>query len=241
MLILGFVLIQTIVFGIVFFVLRRLMIQNTTSAVNRLKSTDEENAQRLDEIRKKIEDAQIEYKRKSAELAEELVRQQEEGKKLMEEEKAKFLAKMREEGGRVLATAKSRAEKIDREVEKGIQDRAVGISLKIVEKALSDTMRSALHDQLVEELLREFQGLDMGDLPEDTKKIEIVHPHPLGADLKKRIQLVLEKKLGRKLEFKETLKEDMGGGLVLKIGSIVLDGSLQNVLGEVARDLKKEE
>src|SRR3989338_3954607 len=197
MLILGFVLIQTIVFGIVFFVLRRLMIQNTTSAVNRLKSTDEENAQRLDEIRKKIEDALIEDKRKSAELAEELV--------------------------------------------KGIQDRAVGISLKIVEKALSDTMRSALHDQLVEELLREFQGLDMGDLPEDTKKIEIVHPHPLGADLKKRIQLVLEKKLGRKLEFKETLKEDMGGGLVLKIGGIVLDGSLQNVLGEVARDLKKEE
>lgn len=241
MLIFGFVLIQTIVFGIVFLVLRRLMIQNTTSAVNRLKATDEENAQRLEEMRKKIEDAQIEYQRKSAELAESLVRQQEEGRKLMEEEKTKALAKAREEGERILGTAKSRAAKIDQEFEKGLQERALGLALKIVEKSLSDTMKGSLHEQLVEEVLREVQGLDVGHLPDATQEVEIGHSHPLSDDLKKRIREILETKLGQKLEFKEILKEDMGGGLTLKIGSLVLDGSLQKIMGDVARDLNKQE
>lgn len=241
MLIVGFVVIQTIVFGVIFLVLRKMLLKDTTSAVNRLKIVDEENAKRLEEIKAKIQEAEAEYKRKLEELAAELEKQREEAKKQTEEEKTRVLAKAREDGDRILETSKSRADKVDQEIEKAVQGRAVELARTIAEKALSVTMQSVLHEKLVEELLREVEALDVGHIPDETREVEIVQPQPLSDDLKKRIRQILEKKLGRKLEIKETIKTDMGSGLSLKIGSLVLDGSLQNVLDGVARELKKRE
>lgn len=241
MLILGFVVIQSVIFLIVFLVLRRMMIHSTTSAVNRLKLTDEENTKRLEEIKKKIEESETEHQRRGAELTQELERQREEAKKQSGEEKNKLLEKAREEGGRILEAAKTRAEKVNQEIEKEVQDRSVDLALKIVVKALSKTMKGALHEGLVEELLHEVEGMEMGHVPDETREVEIIQSHSLSPDRKKKIKEILEKKLGREVELKETFKQDMVGGLSLNLGSLVLDGSLENVLKDVARELKKQQ
>ena len=135
---------------------------------------------------------------------------------------------------------RGRGGKVDQEIEQGVQDRAVGLALKIVERALSGTMKSALHEKLVDELLSEVEGLDVGHVPDEIREVEVVHPGPLSPDRKKQIREILEKKLGRGINLKEAVKKEMVGGLSLKLGSLVLDGSLENVFDGVARDLKKQ-
>lgn len=240
MLIFEFVLVETIVFLIVFFVLRRMMVQNTTSAVNRLKTVDEENARRLEEMKKKISEAKTEYDQKSAELAQELEKQSEEAKKQIEEEKAALLAKSREESDRILNAAKSRLEKMEEERDKECDARAAALSRKIVSEALSGTIKAAVNEQLVDELLREFAVLDIGHVPEQTNEAEIIIPHPFSAGGRKKVQEILEKKIGRKVNLKETVKQGMIGGMILKLGSLVLDGSLENKLDTIATGFKKQ-
>lgn len=240
MLILQFIIVQTIVFAVVFFILRRLMLKNTTSAVNRLKFVDEENAQRLEEMKKKIAEAEIEHKRKIAELSTELEKLREEARKQAEEEKNKLLARAKEEGERILGAARSRAEKIDQETEKELQTRVATLSGRVVQEVLSGQMKDSLNDQLIDELMQELQTFDTGHVPDQMKEVEIVIPRPLQPDHKKKIKEILEKKIGRKIEIRETVKKDMAGGLILHLGSLVVDGSLDNVVDGIVLGLKKQ-
>jgi len=196
MLILGFVIVQTIIFGVVFFVLRRMMIQNTTSAVNRLKVVDEENQKRLEDMKKKIEEAEAEYKQKTAEQAQELEKQRLESQKLIEEEKNKVLNKVREESDKILGAAKSRSEKIDQKIAEEVHAHAAIISMEAVRRILSNGMTSAFNDQLVSQFLKDVETLDAGHVPEDVREAEVVMLFPLSENGKNRIQQILAKKIG---------------------------------------------
>ena len=76
MLIFEFILIQTIVFVVIILVLRRLMLKDTTSAVNRLKLVDEDNAKRLEAMKQKIKKAEAEYEKQKTSAAENLRKKQ---------------------------------------------------------------------------------------------------------------------------------------------------------------------
>lgn len=239
MLLIGFIVVQAVVFLVIFFVMRGLMIQNTKSAVNRLKLADGENAKRLEEMKQKIEEAEADYKRRSAELVLELEKQHAAAIKKTEEEKHKLLGKAREESDQILGSAKSRSEKISQELEKEIQARAALLSGQVVRRVLGEEMKTALSEELVGEFFQEIETWDAGHVPEEMREAEIVLPYPLGPDRKKKIREILEKKLARKIELKETVNPDMAGGIVLKLGSLVMDGSLDNKLDLIIRDLKQ--
>lgn len=240
MLILQFVIIETVIFLIVIFILRRLMIQNTQSAVSRLKTADEENKKRIAEMKKKIEEAQTEYQKKTAELAGELEKQREEAKKKLEEEKTGFLGRAREESERILGTAKSRSAQMELAVEKELQARVAGLAAEVVQNVLSQSMKTALNNQLIDEALSEFEALDIGQVPEQAGEAGITTPAPLSPEAGKKIRMILQKKVGRAIEIRETVKKGMAGGIVLSLGSLVIDGSLDSRLEEATKNLKKE-
>lgn len=240
MLILEFIIIQTLIFVVIFFVLRRLMIQNTTSAVNRLRFADEENAKRLEEVRAKIEAAEVEYKHRIAELEADLEKQRETAKKQAEEERDGLLAKAREESERILGAAKNRADNINQETASQMQSLVATQSLDIVRKFFGQQKMTAFNEQLIDEFLGEVETVDTGHVPEEVSKVEVVTSYPLSPDRKQRIAALLKQKLGRAVELKETVKDDMVGGMVISLGSIVMDGSLENRLGEIIRDLNKQ-
>lgn len=240
MLIVGFIVIQSIIFLVVFLVLRRMMVKSTASAVNRLQLVDEENAGRLAETKKKIEEMEAEYRQKSADLPRELEKLREEAKKRIEEEKNKVLAKAREEGERIVEAAKNRTEKSDQEIEKEFHGRAALLAGKMVREILSDTLKSGLNERLIDELLHEIEAMDTGHVPEAIQEAEIVLAEPLKPDQMKRLKGLLEQKLTRPIEIRETVRKEMGGGLLLKLGSLVVDGSLENVIDGIILRVKKE-
>lgn len=237
---LEFVIIQSAVFVVVIFVLRRLMVKNTMSAVNRLKVVDEENARRLEEMKRKIEEAEAAYRQKSADLARALAQQEEEAKKQVDEERSRLLARSREEGDRIVSSARNRSEKIDEEIGKELEKRAATLSRRIVREVLDGTIGASVNERLVDQLLEEFAAMDIGHVPQQTSEAEIVLPHPFSPDRKKRVREILEKKIGRKIEIRETVKKEMLGGMILRLGSLVMDGSLENKVDGIALQLNKQ-
>lgn len=240
MLILEFIIIQVLIFAIIFFVLRRLMLQNTTSAVNRLRFTDDENARRLEEMRNKIEAAEAEHVRRAAELAGELEEQREESRKQSEEERDGLLALAREESDRILGAARNRADNINQETETQMQALVAKSSLDVVRKFFGQQKMTAFNEQLIDDFLGEVETLDTGHVPEEVREVGVVTSSPLNPDLKNRISALLEKKLGRAVSLRESVKNDMVGGIVLSFGSLVMDGSMENSLGGIIRDLNKQ-
>lgn len=239
MLIFEIIIVQTVIFFIVFLVLRRLMVQNTESAVNRLKSTDGENLKRLEEMKRKIGEAEAAYRQKSVELAQELEREREAGRKQMEEEKTRLLGEARGEGDRILSSAKDRSTRISDEIEKKFHARVSVLAGEVVRNVLSLRMKATVNEQLIDELLQEFETLEIGQIPEQTTEASVLLPHPLSPDCRKKIGELLGKKIGRKIEIREAVKKEMAGGMILTLGSLVMDGSLENKIDGLLRGLKK--
>ena len=144
---------------------------------------------------------------------------------------------MREESEQILHAAKDRSAKMLQESEKEQQSRASLLSRAAIRNVLSHGMKRAIHDQLMEDLLEEFERLDIGHVSESTREAKVVLSQPLSVDDRKRIEKILEKKIGRKIAIRETVREEMIGGMILSLDSLVMDGSLESKLEDALQHL----
>ena len=67
--------------------------------------------------------------------------------------------------------------------------------------------------------------------------VEAVTAIPLPDDLKARIVESLEEKTGTTVELTESVNPDVVGGLVLRVGEVVVDGSVRHRIEELRREL----
>lgn len=68
-------------------------------------------------------------------------------------------------------------------------------------------------------------------------EIELISAFELNEELISKIKLILERKYrGKIIEFKNKIKPEILGGLVVKINSLVIDASLKNQLANIAND-----
>lgn len=238
MLMFELIIIQALVFLVVLLVIRRLMYQNTMSAVNRLKLADEENEKKLKELRENIREAEETYRKRLAEMAEELQKQREAANQMMDAEKEKMLSKAKSEANAIVETAKGRVQRIDREADEILQRRALSLAEKAICRLLSEETQEAFHEQIVEELLKEVESMDGKRIHVQEKKVEVISRYPLRPPQKARVREVLEKKLGPNIEIQETVKKEMAGGLILTAGSLVIDGSIECRLKEVIQKIE---
>jgi ATP synthase F1 delta subunit len=67
--------------------------------------------------------------------------------------------------------------------------------------------------------------------------VEAVTAIPLPADLRERIITTISEKTGQSVTLTESVDPDIVGGLVLKVGEAVVDGSVRSRIDDLRRDL----
>ena len=72
-----------------------------------------------------------------------------------------------------------------------------------------------------------------------TKAVEIVSGRSVNEETKKAMKAVLEKKLGRSLELLVKEDPELLGGVVMKFGTMVVDGSLAERVNDNAQQMKQ--
>jgi F-type H+-transporting ATPase subunit b len=229
---------QVVVFLVIVLVIRQLMYRNTMSAVNRLKHADEENEKKLKELRENIREAEETYQKRLAQMAEEVKKQREAATQTMGAEKEKMLSKAKAEASAIVEAAKDRVQRIDLEEDDILRHRALSLAEKAICRLLNEKMQEAFHEQIVEDLLKEVELMDGKKIHIQGKKVEVISRYPLRPPQKARVREVLEKKLGTNIEIQETVKKEMAGGLILTLGSLVIDGSLECRLKEVIQKIE---
>ncbi len=113
------------------------------------------------------------------------------------------------------------------------------VHLAEASQILRERINQELNRQFVEELLDALDEVDGGSITLDGSDVEFIASHPLDQEQKTRIEQLIQEKFGAQIRVNETIREDLLAGLVMKIGSLEIDGSLLNRYHEAVEEVKK--
>ena len=98
---------------------------------------------------------------------------------------------------------------------------------------LVDKGRMPILSPIVSELRRMIEQL------EGIERVEVVVPMPLSAAQRDQLRSVLEDRTGRKVVLEEKVEPGVLGGMVVKVGSTVYDGSAHTQIQQIRQNLEK--
>lgn len=230
----SFVVLLAVITFVIAMILRHVMFSSADGAVRRLKE-DIEKANALQ--------AQLGLKLKTAE--EELAKRQAEAKALAEKmktdaetvsksEREKIISKAREEGEEIIAKAQNAKQKVLEELEKENDIKMITYSTEILNNVLSQKAKGAFDDVLVGEFLDGLKAIDMSRISPDINTVDVITVNPLKDNYRSQLGSIIKEKMGRDLVLKPSVDQNLGGGMVIKFGSMALDGSMRNLIRESA-------
>lgn len=240
MLIFQFIVLNLVITGVIIFFLHKVLIGTTQGAVRRLNTETEAARTKQAELNQKIKEANEELEKRKAE-AEKLVKQMlEQGEEKAKEERQKVLNKARAEAEDVISKAQRTKDAVRSEIEREMQLKLTDECAKIFSMLISERSSKIFNDNLVEEFIDNLKTVDAAQVSADVSAIDIITASDLSPDIRMRIEQVLNDKLRRPVTYAYHADPKVLGGVSLKFGSLVLDGSLKNAIQETNAKIKQQ-
>jgi F0F1-type ATP synthase membrane subunit b/b' len=216
--------------------MQKIFKSEVSSATSHLDNLAGEYAQKEEAIKKQYEEA----KRQSLEILEN-------AKKDAQQKKEDILKQAQEEKNKILAEAQAKAEEMIQqadnarlallgELNQKIDEKAVLKAFQLLQAALPENIRTDIHERWVEDLItNSFEQLNRLKVPEGIKEIKVVTAFALSQKQRTALASKIKEKLGYEVTLIEENDPSLIAGLVVSIGSLLLDGSLRFKIQEIAR------
>lgn len=238
--ILAIILSQGFIFLALIFLLRQFMKGHVSGAVGHLQKLNDELVKQQTELKQRAAAAQSEYDAKMAQLQQEISLQQtqtrEEITKSLEDSRTRAL----QEREKIINEAVETREKMRQEIMAEMEQKAISHSKSLIAEFFTGELRRLVHEALVKDLIEGLREVDLEHFQIQTTSANLKAAEPLRPEHKKEIQGILKQKIKKEVEFLEETDASLIGGLILKLGTFVIDGSLTNRLADAASRLKKE-
>ncbi len=222
------------------FLMRKLFYKDIENAKSQLDEQAEAARQKQAELNRKLKEADDELARRRAEsdaLAKKMVSDAEEKVK---EEREKIIQRARQEGEEIITKAQLTRDKIRKEIEVEMELKAINYSVSILNKICGDKAKGALNEQLVKEFLEGLEKVDMSQLNVDVSSVDLISIAPVAQDVKDRIRQIVKTKVKRDILVNNKIDTEIMGGVVLKLGTLGLDGSLRYLIKEEGAKYKQK-
>ena len=229
MLVWQLVLIQVATFALLVFLLRQFLYKNVTQVLGRLRQSHQENLKREDELKKKRDEMEQELKVRLALHSEELERLKADAQAETQRMHEEILARAKQEGRKIVAEAEAQKERMRTNLVAEIEEKALGLTAQILEHVFTDAVAKGIHPQLIDDLVHEI-GQSNGRLPLDGETVEVIVPSPLTEAQRRKLERILATSLARAVSIRETIDHELVAGVVVRVGNVILDGSLRNKL-----------
>jgi F0F1-type ATP synthase membrane subunit b/b' len=221
--------------GMVIF-LRKFFNREVTSATSHLDTLLTETAAKEEEVKKQYEEA----KRQSLEIInnaqKDAAMQKENVLKAAAEEKARILEEAQAKADEVIKQADNARLALLGELQQKINEKAIDKAQELLQDALPESFRREVHSRWVSDVIaNSFQELDRLRVPEGLSEVKVVSAFNLTEEEKSNLKLKLKEKLGFEVKLLEEYDPSLICGLVVNIGSLILDGSLKFKIQGVAR------
>ena len=239
-LVLSYAVILIIVFAAIIVVLRKIFLSDTESAVSRLRQMDVESDGRQQELKNMQKDIDKQREIAINDTNEEIKALKEKTKQEVDKMRQEMLEKAREESDSIISAARSRTESVRQEIQQELQSQTIDYAGELITSALNKRILKDLDVSLVSELLQQLKSLDKSQLITDNKEVEITFAELPDEERKRQIKQDLTEVLGYEIQIKEKQDTSLLAGIILHLGSFVIDGSLVNYLREAREKTKRK-
>ena len=231
-----FLVLQVVVFCALMFFLRRMLSRNLTDAAAHLQGLSAEYTRRQEELKKRVEQTEQQYGEQMTRAKTEAGQLVMQAKQDAESSRLLMLEEARLESERIVQQGLSSRDDVRKELEQTMELRAIERACELLQEALPVLLRQEIQSRWIEELFQNgFGQLDqMGDA-DQVREVKVVSAFPLSPEQQRLLRRRLQEKLGRELTMTEATDARLVSGLVITLGSVVLDGSLASKVKQAAR------
>ena len=165
-------------------------------------------------------------------------------KKEIEALKEAIIAKGKEEGDRIVTQALNARDEIRAEIEDQMHEKVVEFSRKIFLKVLSTEEQRLVHEGLLESVFQElekiendrFHAVSLDGMSEGA--VGVKTSYSMTTEQKKKLEVILSSKLDKKVSIEETVEKEIIAGIIIALGSFVIDGSLSERFKKASQGIK---
>lgn len=234
------VILQVAVFGVLLMGMKQLLLRDTLKAAAKLRDAEADLSRKEESVRKRIEDNEAEFRRKSAEAQEAMARTKEAMEKDISRSRDTLLEEARKERDRILDEATRNKEKLRQELLRDAQVQTLEHAGRVYELVFSAEVGTALDHAFLDELLAALDEMDASSITVSAPHLDVISSHPLGPAHRERLKEIVLRKFGANLDIRETVMPELIAGIKIKLGSLEIDGSLRNRFNEAIEQLKSE-
>jgi F-type H+-transporting ATPase subunit b len=231
--------VHVVVLAVIIVVIKRLLLSDTMHAVQRLRQVEDEVRKKEEGIRQEIAEHEKEFEKKKAEAAAELAAQKAAMEKEVAREREQVLAAARQESDKILDQTRKNETKLKEQMARDIAARAVDYAGEVFKLVFSEKLGAEVNRQFTQELIDALAELDASAITVEANEVAFTSSHPMDAGQKEQLKRILKEKFELDVAINETVQEDLLAGLVFKLGSLEIDGSLRNRYQEAAEEVKK--
>jgi len=228
-------IIVVIFVGMVVF-LQKFFNREVTSATSHLDTLLSETAAKEEEVKKALDDAKRQSQEIIANAQKDAANQKESILKEAAAEKDKIVAEAQSRADEVIKQADNARLALLNEMEVKISEGATVRAQELLQAALPEDFRREVHSRWVKDVIANgFSELDRLRLPQGLTEVKVTGAFALADAEKAQLISKLKEKLGFEVKLNEGLDPSLICGLVVNIGSLILDGSLKFKIEGAAR------
>ena len=201
------------------------MISSSHQETKRLQELNQINKKKAQELAQKIDDAQIDYQKKIREAEEKVSVLKAKAVEDAEKIKAKILTEAKQEKEFIIQQAINEKDKVREEISEEIRKASGKELCEILQRVLSAESQKLFHEGLVAEVLAELKNVGKETFPKE-EKVFVTVAETMSEESKEQLQIILKDKMDGELMIKEVIDKAILGGMIIQMGSLVIDGSL---------------
>ncbi|MBL7075927.1 MAG: F0F1 ATP synthase subunit delta [Kiritimatiellae bacterium] len=238
-LLLPIVLTHVVVLVVVIVLIKRILLGDTSKAVESVREVEAEIRKKEAGIREQIEEHERVFQQQKIAAEKELDEHRTQADKEVARARDQVLGEAKAEADRLIEQAKRNEEKFRQQISQDMEEKAVLYSGEIFDLVFTEKMAEAVDQVFTGELLDALDALDSTSITVDTNDVAFTAARPIAPEQKARLEAILKEKFEADIKVQEDIQEDLVAGLAFKLGSLEIDGSLSNRMKEAVEEVKK--
>jgi len=239
MLVFKFLVLGGVFIMVAIFALKKVLFDSTQGAVNRLNRETEAVRAKQIELNEKIKQANEELAKRRTEADALVAKMKEDAENKAKEEREKIIAKARQDAEEIISKAQKTKDDIRKVLEKEAEVKALDFANVLLKEVFSERALSSLNETLIDEFITNLENVDMSMVAAEIDTVDIITTIPLADKFKDRLHDLLKKKLDREFKYNMTQDTKINSGIVVRFGSLTLNGSLAYALQEKGMMVKE--
>jgi F0F1-type ATP synthase delta subunit len=212
------------------------MTKNVVSATQHIDELSRDYAIKEIEINKQLEEIQQKSQQLIQQAQDESQSLKVQAIKEAAEEKEKILNQARAKNDEIIQQAENSRQLILSEMDERIGKEAINKACELIQNTLPEQFKQDVHTHWVEELIKDgFSNLARLNIPPDICEVKVTSAFPLSEEIRQDLFKKIKNIFGRDIKLKEEVDRKIVAGLIISVGSLVLDGSLKNKIQEQAK------